>query len=156
MTVSQVNKVPENIAFAADQKQFIPQITDVYSKLAMSSNAKDIGTYELTEIINGQRFYGANPQTKRQAYRKCFAFGAIGAGATLNIAHGVAGITNITRLYATCITAAGDQRPIPFADITLITNQILIALNGANIAIVNGATAPAIVSGICVLEYLKQ
>lgn len=157
MTSSSVTpfQLAENETFPKEWEKFWNQYSSFYPKLAKASNSKDIGTYELTEILNGQKFYGANPQVKRDVYRKCFAFGAIAAGATLNIAHGVANITNITRLYGTCTTVVVDQRPIPFADITLITNQIMLVLNGANIVIVNGATAPNITNGIVVLECVK-
>lgn len=149
-------QIAENQPFPKEWEKFWNQYVAFYPKLAKASNSKDIGIYELTEILNGQKFFGATPQVKRDVYRKCFAFGAIAAGATLNIAHGVANLTNLTRLYGTCVTAVVDYRPIPFVDITLITNQIMVLLAGANIVIVNGATAPNITSGICVVEYIKQ
>lgn len=150
-------RVPENITFSRDFNQFLLQFTDIYQKLAVSSNAKDIALYEVDqEILNGQTFSGANPQTKVAIYRKCFAFNIIAPGATLNIAHGIIGINRVTRVYGTCITALPEDRPIPYSDTIAITNQISIRRNGPNIIVVNGATAPAITSGRVIMEYAKN
>jgi hypothetical protein len=161
MTSSPINsvafQVPENITFTKDFDQFIVQLTEIYTKLARASNAKDVGTYDLTELVNGQKFFTiGNPQIKRSAYRKVFAFGAIAPGATLNIAHGITGITTFTRMYGTIITNVVDDRPLPYVDTIIVTNQVSLLRNGANIVIINGATAPNITSGIVILEYLKS
>lgn len=152
---SQAFKVIENVTFSKDQGQFLLQLTDLYQKLATSTNAKDIGTYETVELLNGQQYFGANPQTKIQIYRKCFVVGAIASGATSNIAHGIT-FTKLTRAYGTCITAVVDYRPIPYVSATLITDQIQMRVTATNIVIVNGATAPNITSGTIVLEYQKN
>jgi len=149
------NFLPESFDVPKDPQQQILFFKDKVENIIRNLNRKDTGVYDLTEQVIGQRFPGANPQTKSNVHRKIFYFGAIAAGATLNIAHGIAGIVQFTRLYGTCITAVPDDRPIPFADITLITNQIAILRNGINIVIINGATAPNIASGICVAEVLK-
>lgn len=159
MTFSPANslafKVVENVTFSKDQGQFLLQLTDLYQKLATSTNAKDIGSYETVELLNGQQFFGPNPQTKIQIYRKCFAIGAIAAGATSSIAHGIT-LTRLTRAYGTCITDVVDYRPIPYVSATLITNQIQLTVTATNVVVVNGATAPNITSGIIVLEYQKN
>jgi hypothetical protein len=149
-------KVVENVSFAKDFDQFLLQFSAIYQKLAMSANAKDIGNYENVEILNGQQYFGATPQQKVSVYRKCFTLGAIPVGGNSTFAHGVDVIARITRLYGTCITNVPDDRPIPFLDVGVITNQISIVRNGLNIIVTNGATAPAIVSGQVVMEYLKN
>lgn len=148
--------VPEIITFSKEHDQFLKQITSVYQSFAKAINGRDISTYDLTEILNGQAFPGATPQTKKNVYRKIFEFGAIAQGATLALPHGIAPLTQFTRIYGTCITDQPDFRPIPFADVTLVTNQIMVTLDAVNYNIVNGATAPNILSGILVLEYLKN
>jgi hypothetical protein len=148
--------IPDNISFAKDFDQFLVQFTPLYQNMARSTNSKDIGQYELEEIICGQRFFGANPQTKRTVYRKCFNFGAIGVGAALNIPHGITNLVAVTRLYGTAITAFPDDRPIPFVSVIAVNQGIQITGNGADIIILNGAAAPAIVSGFIIAEYIKQ
>lgn len=150
------NFVPENyvIPDEPDQMQeFLKKTLEEHSRFI---NRKDMAQYETVEVQNNQTFPGVTPQAKRQIYRKIFVFGAIAAGATLNIPHAITGVTDFTRIYGTCITAVPDNRPIPFADAALITNQISVLRNGLNIVIVNGATAPNIVSGRIILEFMKN
>jgi len=149
-------QVVENIIFSREQDQFINQLTDLYSKLARSLNSKDLGLYELTEIINGQQFFGATPQVQRSVYRKCFSFGAIATGATLNIAHNISNISILTRFYGTANTDIVDYRPIPYSSVTASNQGIELLLSGANISIINGAASPNITSGIVVIEYIKS
>lgn len=149
-------QIPENIVFSRDYDQFLLQITDLFQKIARASNAKDIGIYPLTEILNGHQFFDtANAQSYKRVYRKAFSFGAIAAGATLNIAHGST-FVQLTRAYGTCITNVVDYRPIPYVSVAATNAQIELQVTGANIVIINGAASPNITSGIIVLEYLKN
>lgn len=146
----------EQVIFAKDNEQFLKQLTTLYGQIARSANSKDIGQYELIELLNGQRFFGANPQTNREVYRKVFQIGAVAIGGLSTIVHGITGLVRFTRMYGTVITAVVDDRPIPYVDTVAVTNQISVLRNGLNILIQNGATAPAITSGLLVVEYLKQ
>ncbi len=144
----------ENITFSKDPEQFLLQLTTLQQQMAKNSNAKEIGTYDLVEIPNGQLFFGANPQQKRGVYRKCFQFGAILTGAALNIPHGITGNPVFTRIYGTCVTAV-DQRPLPFVS-RVLNDMIQLQVVGANIAIGSGIICPNIVSGIVVLEFFRS
>jgi hypothetical protein len=131
-------------------------LTQTYIEISQSNNIKDTATYETTEIVTGQQFFNtAEPQKKRFTYRQCYVVGAIAAGATLLIPHGIVGIIMFTRMYGTCITNVVDYRPIPMVSATVVTDQVSLRVVGANIEIVNGATAPNITSGVIVLEYLR-
>ncbi len=146
----------ETIDFSEDLEVLLRQLDEAYKKVARKVNNKERALYPLLEIINDQQFFtSGNPQKYRSVFRKVFEVGAIAAGATLNTAHNIDTIGTITRLYGMALTAVPDERPMPFADVTLVTNQILLARNGVNIVIVNGATAPNITSGIVVIEYTK-
>jgi hypothetical protein len=126
-------------------------------------NVKQNGQFETTELLSGQFWF--NPLVTQQSrqprygYRQVYSFGAIAAGATLTIAHGiviVAGETLFfTAIRGSCLTAVPDWRPIPYSSATLVTNQIEIRADATNIYIINGSTAPNITSGVVVLEYLK-
>jgi len=150
--------LPENIDFTRDFEQFIDQFTDLYQDVAYKANRKENGLYpENVEISNSQRFFTlGNPQALRPGFRKVFAFGALAAGAALNIPHNIDVITLVTNLYGGITTAVPDDRPLPSVDSILATNQVMVRRNGLNIVVVNGATAPAIVSGFVVMEYLKN
>jgi hypothetical protein len=149
------NFVPENYVIPDEPEQMKEFLKKSLEEMARFINRKDMGQYETVEVQVNQTFPGATPQDKRQIYRKIFEFNAIAAGATLNIAHGITGVTDFTRIYGTCITAVPDNRPIPFADVTNVTNQISVLRNGLNIVVVNGATAPNITSGRIVVEFYK-
>lgn len=148
----------ENITFAHDQNIFFDQITRYCRDSAKKVNQKENGYFPLEiEILNNQNFFTAdNPRMYRSVFRKVFAFGAIAAGAVLNIAHGIDTITLITHFYGSIVSAVPDDRPLPYTDTALATNQVSLLRNGINIVITNGATAPAITSGIVIIEYLKQ
>lgn len=147
---SLVFQVQENVSFVQDQAQFVTQLQDIYNKAARAINARDISLYTIDEILNGQKFI-ANDSSQRYVYRKTFQF----TGALLTFPHNIVGATSFTRIYGTIQTAA-DSRPLPYVDAAAVTNQVSVLVNGANIVITNGATAPAIVSGVCVAEYLKN
>lgn len=151
-------RLDENISFAENWEQFLEQITNEYRKAAKRINEKERGFYpQELEILNDQQFFTlGDPQNYRSVFRKVFPFGAIAAGATLVIPHLITSITEFTNISGTIITAVPDDRPLPYADTVLVTNQVSVLRNGANINIINGATAPNIVSGICIVEFLKQ
>lgn len=150
------NYLPEQVWLSEDQKTFQSEVKRLAEDHAKMINRKDTGSYDLIEQIINQQFFGANPQTKRFVYRKVFSFGAIAAGANLAIAHGLTGTLTFTRIYGTINTAFPDDRPLPYVDTFAVTNQVSVLRNGANMIIQNGATAPAIVSGILVIEYIKS
>ena len=152
--------LPTTQYFPEEAEKFRAVLTFVYSDIARRLNDKEIGLFDLVEFLNGQQWFTAgNPQIKRQAFRKVFPLPATAAGVTTNIAHGITGVnttTTFTHVYGCAVTAAPDNRPIPFASATLITDQIQVLVTGANIAVTNGATAPNITSGYIILEYLKN
>lgn len=151
------NFVPENYVIPEEPEQMRDLLKVTFENLARFINRKDMGQYETVEVQVNQTFPGATPQAKIQIYRKIFEFGAIAAGATLNIVHGITGITDFTRIYGTIITViVDDNRPLPYVDVANVTNQVSVRRLLANIVIVNGATAPNITSGRVIVEFMKN
>jgi len=141
----------------ADDDELKRVLSASYTDCAQYINLREIAQYDQVELLTGQQFFTAgNNQVKRKSFRKAFELGAVAAGATVNIAHGLTGVVLYTRIYGTCITGVVDYRPIPWASATLVTDQVQLRVVGANIEVINGATAPAITSGLIVLEYLKN
>lgn len=157
---SQAPFLPTSQVFPEEESQLLIVHTDVYASSAQAINIRQIGTYDKLEQINGQFFFNdTTPSKKRLAYRQTYSFGATAAGATTLVAHNISGVNSIvtfTHIYGTCITAVIDNRPIPYASVTAIGEQIEVLIDATNINISNGAAAPAITSGIIVLEYLKD
>jgi hypothetical protein len=140
--------------FPEDQSQLIVKITNVYSNIAKAVNVREVAFYDLQPLLTGQQFFNSvDVQKLRPTYRKVFNIGGIATGATLNTAHGLTNVIAFTRIYGTCITAAGFY-PLPLVNVLNVTNQVSVSILGANLVIVNGATAAAITSGIVVLEYI--
>ncbi len=133
-----------------------PELVKSYIDIAQAVNLRTIGIFEKIQIVTGERWFSASTtdaSKKRQTYRQIYTFGTIAAGATLPIAHGITGITQFTRIYATCVTDAPDYRPIPYASVTANEN-IEMNVTSTNIVIKNGSSSPNITNGIVVLEYL--
>lgn len=149
--------LPINQTFSQDQKAFWEQVTKSYADTARNVNIREIAIYETNENPTGEQWFtSGDPQVKRSAFRKVYEIGPIAAGATSTTAHGLTGVTAYTHIYGTAITAAPDNRPIPYASATAVNQQIEIKVDGTNITIINGAGAPNITSGIVVLEFLKN
>lgn len=128
-----------------------------YTSMAYAVNNKTNGIFETVETQDGEQFFGSsdNQQKKRYVFRMCFSVPAIAKNTSGVITHGIAGLTQFTRIYGTCITDAPDFRPIPHASVTVNAN-IEVIISSTTITINNGAASPNITSGIVVLEYLKQ
>ena len=150
--------LPENVSFAEEWEEFLEQWTNLYRKVSRKVNEKERALYPLElEILNDQLFFiPGNTRKYRNVFRKVFNFGTIASGAPLNIRHNIDQIVQFTRIYGTITTDFPDDRPLPYVDTLLVTNQTSILRNGDFIVIINGATAPNIISGYCVVEYLKE
>lgn len=148
--------LPTSLAFDDNEEVFERQLTDMYFNIATRLNNREIAAFDLRERLTGQKWTdSANLQVPKEAFRKVFNFGAIAPGATLHIPHGINAIAQFTNMYGTFITAS-DDRPLPYVDEATVANQVSLKRVGANLVIINGATAPAITSGIVVVEYLKN
>lgn len=131
-------------------------LSKTYTEIANAVNLKENGVYDLVETQNGQQYF--NPSTtrlKRFSFRKLITFGAIAAGSTSSVAHGITGITTGVDLYGTCITDVPDFRPIPHASVTANANIELIVTSTV-VTINVGAGSPNVVSAIVILDYLKN
>jgi len=145
--------------FSKDKEQFLVKVTSLHSDIANAVNSREISVYEEKVQVNtGNQFsipfVAGQPLKKKNSYRKVFYFGAIPPGAPpLLIPHNIPNLIECTKIEATCITAIPDFRPIPYVSTILVTDQISILVDAANVVITNGATSPAIVSGKAVIEY---
>lgn len=148
------NFLPENIEIPTSSADLPSYLKLRLEEILRLLNRKDTGSYEEIEQIINQQFFGSTPQNKRFVFRRVYSFSAIGAGAFINIPHGITGVTNFTRIYGTTQNAT-DSRPLPYADAAAVANQVAVLVTSTDIVVTNGATAPAIVSGIVVLEFLK-
>ena len=156
-STTQTAYVPTFRNFQVEEDQLGLLLQTTYSDLANAVNIKTIGTYDLVETVTGNQFFTpGNAQKKIYSFRQCYQLGAIAAGAASTFSHNIAGLVQLTNAYGSVITDVIDYRPVPFADVTNVTNQISIVVTSTQITVTNGATAPAITSGIITLEYLRN
>lgn len=163
MTSNVTNSVPyvrSSRQFPSDLKQLSIEVNRSYIDLAYAINNRTIGIFPSNESgATGESWYLSNNQ-RQQTLRRAYPFGAIAAGAELDIPTGITSFVTFTRIYGTVITNVVDYRPLPYIDpVTLTTGMaILVGTVGGiqQIRIILGATAPDVTSGIAVLEYLSN
>lgn len=148
--------LPTTLRFEKDTDKLNEQLIRMYSAIAYRLNNREISIYDFQERLTGQKWTdSANLQLQKETFRKVFEFGAIAAATTLNVAHGITGIVSFTYMGGSFVTAA-DDRPLPYVDETTVTDQVSVKRVGVNMVIINGPTAPAIISGVLLIEYLKN
>jgi hypothetical protein len=138
--------------FPEEIKQLTVECDKAYVDTANAVNARTIGVFPSNvPAITGESWFVVK-NARQQSLRKAFTF--TGAG---NIPHGISFIGNggFTRIYGT-FTDGTNWYPLPYVDIALLANQINVKITPTNIVITAGATAPTIVSGFFVLEWLAQ
>ena len=149
--------ISESVFWSEDPEQFRIQFVRYWNDISRGTNQREIAAYNLSEITTGQQWFDpANTQNSRDGFRTTFNIGAIAPGVTLTTAHGISQVNSFTYIGGTVVTALPDFRPVPYASTTVVTDQIQIRADAVNFYVTNGATAPAIVSGNIVLEYLKS
>ena len=146
--------IPTSENFQVSDEELRIVLTKQTYQTAFALNLKETGIYQTVEVQTSQTWFSTNAQNPRYGFRKVFPFGSIVAGATLTIPHEIT-FTLMTAIYGTCTTVVFDSKPIPYASVAANSN-IEVNLDSVNIYITNGAAAFDIVSGIIVLEYLKN
>lgn len=147
--------------FPTETKQLSLEIDRSYIDIANAVNNRTIGIFPSNAPgVTGESWFLRN-SPKQQTFRKIYSFGAIASGTELDIPIEITtGFVLFTRIYAAVITNVVDYRPIPYVDpsggtvgMTILVGPVAGQLQ---IRIVLGATAPAVTSGIAVLEYLSN
>lgn len=128
-----------------------------YIDIANSVNNRTIGLFPTTRpAITGNSYFLSKNQ-RNQSFRQVYTFESIPTGTTLSIPYKTQGFTQFVAIYGTCLTDFPDARPIPYAAAT-ITNVITLRVDTANLNIIiaNGSTAPNILSGLIVIEWISN
>lgn len=147
--------------FPEDLRQLTVEMNKSYLDIANAVNNRTISIFPSNQPgITGESWYLSQNQ-KQQTLRKIYSFGAIATGTELDIPTGLTTPLGFTRIYGTVTTIIGvDYRPLPYVDCFTPTNNmtILVGIVGGiqQIRIALGTTAPPVVSGIAVLEFLSN
>jgi hypothetical protein len=115
-------------------------------------NNTESGFYDSLEVLNGQQFFSSiNYQQPRLAFRKIIDLGSLPNTGTLSIAHGITGITVMTRIYGAA-TSATSYIPMPYFG---LGNGIELQMDLTNIIVTTYSNRSAY-TGLVVVEYLKN
>jgi hypothetical protein len=146
----QTTFVPTFKNYTLDNEQMQGVLQSSHTEMANAVNNRTISTYDLVEIQNGNQFFSDQPQKKRQAFRKVFQV----SDANLTFNHNITGAVIFYK-----ISGGGTNGtiffPLPYVSTTL-ANQIQLDVTSTQVIVTKGGGAPAITSGIIVLEYLKN
>lgn len=146
--------------------QFMVALTQRINLISIQLNAKDIGLYQLTEILNGQQFF-PNPAlssttsqspTQRAGLRTVVNFGALPNAATKSVPHGIGlDATAIGTLISCTATNPGNSFiDIPYSSVTNINLNIEMTIDMTNVNITTASNYSAYTICLIVFEYIKQ
>jgi hypothetical protein len=151
-----------SVFFPDEFDEFRVKFLALYRDISSNVNVRQIGVFDLEEFLTGERWPTiGDPQKKRQTFRIVIRLGALAAGTTNIIPHGITGIIEFTHIYGTGLTttaSGGGFRsvPLPYVNVTATANQIQIEADPTNVFVVLGAGGFSLSSGFIILEYLKN
>ena len=169
MSSNVVNQIPylrTSRSFPEEISELTVQINKTYVDIATAVNFRTIGIFPTNRpAITGESWYLTS--RRQQTLRQIYPFGAIAPGTELDIPHGLDldNVVIFTRISATVITNVPDYRPIPYIDPAVLTTGMTILVGPGTVVpfvgvpcirIILGATAPAVTSGVAVLEWLSN
>ncbi len=150
--------LPTTFYFPEEPDQLREQLNLKYTDITQRLNSKDIGSYELLEVQNGQTWFGDNPRNKREAFRKVINFGVLPNATSKSVAHGINFTANyqVTKILGVSTSGGGfNAIPLPFAS-PVLANNISVEVDGTNVTVTTGINRPGFSKTVIVLEYLKS
>jgi hypothetical protein len=145
----------EQRKFPYDDVKSLARICDQsYIDIANKINSRTIGIFPSnTNILTGERWFLEGQPKPQSTIRQVFRF----SDSALTIAHGIdlASLTNFTRIYG-CFFDGTNWQALPYVSVVAATSQIGVLINSTNIVVTKGVGAPAISSGLIVLEWLSK
>lgn len=142
--------LPTSFRFSEDDKILISQLTRMYGSVAYRLNNREISIYDFVERLTGQKWTDPNNlQVPKETFRKIFSFNAAGS-----FAHNITGITQVLAWGG--YTDGTNFYGAIFGSNVATAGQVTFYVTPTNIVVLSGAGAPAITSGVIVLEYLKN
>ncbi len=150
--------LPTSIYLPDDFSQMLLRLQAYLTEISLKVNDREIGFFEQTELVTGQTWFPASGELiSQQTFRQVYIVPPIATNTAATIPTNIISSNGVTftHIYGTVHTDIPDDRPIPYVP-AVATNFIALNVSAGNIQIVNGTTAPNILSGIVVLEYLKN
>ena len=137
-----------------DDKQLFTELARSFNEIAIVTNMRVIGTFaDSLPAITGEQWFLSGSNRQQQSLRSVYPITGFGT-----YPHNVdtTNFGGFTRIYGTGSDGT-NWYPLPYVDVTSVTNQILINVDASNINVTGGAgSPPAITSGFVVLEWLSN
>ena len=140
-------------------KRFLVSLIENVDSLLLAVNAKDIGIYNDSETVTGQKFFDDNDDEniQRPVYRKVINFGALPNTANKQVAHSLDSTWNykFTRIYGVASDSTNqDYLPIPYATATA-ADIIELYVDNTYINITTGKDRTSFDTTYVVIEYIE-
>lgn len=136
-----------------DLKDLSNQVDHTYIDIASKVNARTIGLFALNfQIVTGEAWYLRGSSQKQQTLRQIYTFTATGS-----FNHGInfATVSAFTKPQGSFTDGTNYYGAI-YASNVAIAGEVSFFITPTQVTVLAGAGAPAIVSGIIVLEWLSQ
>lgn len=136
-----------------DVRELSNQMDHAYIDIASKVNLRVIGLFGTKfQIITGERWFFSGSSSAQQSLRQVYPFTATG-----NISHGLtwASVSMISPKSYGSFTDGTNWYGVIYASSVPIAGQVSFYITPTNIVVLSGAGAPAIVSGIIVLEFIS-
>lgn len=155
--------LPEEFQLPVDEKQYREFISERERRTASNVNIREIGQFELQELLSGQTWFTVsnNPKRSRSVFRKVIDFGALPNATTKSVAHNITMtstgfFTKVIAVAKNPTAAAGTPKyfQIPYAS-PVLNDNIEIFCDDTNVYIKTGKNQTAVTQVYCVLEYIK-
>lgn len=138
--------------FPTEINQLTVEVNKSYVDVANAVNARTIGIFPTNKpSINGESWYISS--SRQQALRQVYSFKATG-----NIAHNLnwPSVSYVSPKSYGSFTDGTNWYGCVYASNTAIAGQVSFYVTSTNIVVIAGAGAPAITSGLIVLEWISK
>lgn len=156
--VNQIPFLPTSRNFPPEIRQLTIEIDKSYIDIANSVNNRIIGIFPANNpAINGESWFLKNQ--RQQGFRKIFT---ISDFSTFVTGIQIIDVNFFTKIYGVCLSSGGNYFPIPYIDGNSTTSNIGLFVGPGiepgifSVTFSVGATAPTLVSGIIILEWISQ
>jgi hypothetical protein len=122
-----------------------------YIDIATAVNARTIGVYPVNgPVVTGDSYYISG--FRQQTVRQLFPFSS--PNFVINHQIIVAQTGGFTKIYGTVVDSTGTWWPLPLVQTVSTASQVSLQVTPTQIVITVRASAPPIVSGFVILEWL--
>lgn len=130
------------------------EVNKSYVDIANAVNNRIIGLFQTNKsVVTGENWF-INGTQRNSTLRQLFPISGAG-NIVLPSNLTAANIIGFSSTYGT-FSDGTNWYPLPYIDVTNITNQVALSIVFPNLVVTAGATAPAIVKGYVVLEWISQ